>query len=104
MATYFFRYSGSQERKEVHEMKTKLKESLGEKEALYSLLVNAFKRTLGMGKGNSAERLTEDREQTETLNPHTYIIANQRLQEIETQKAMIASLARHEKWKAGGPV
>ena len=85
-------------------MKTKLKESLGEKEALYNLIVNSFKRTLGMSRANSADRSTDDEEQTRTLNPQAYIISNQRLQEIETQKAMIASLSRHDKWKAGGPV
>ena len=84
-------------------MKTKLKESLGEKEALYNLIVNSFKRTLGMSR-DSADRSTEDQEQTKTLNLQAYIIANRRLHEVETEKAMIASLSRHDKWKAGGPV
>lgn len=33
-----------------------------------------------------------------------YIIASQRLQEIEHYKAIAISLSRHERWKAGGPL
>lgn len=35
--------------------------------------------------------------------PRTYLLANRRAVEIETEKAMLISLSRYEKWKAGGP-
>jgi hypothetical protein len=39
----------------------------------------------------------------ESYNLQARLVANSRMHEIESQKAMIISLSRHEKWKAGGP-
>jgi len=33
-----------------------------------------------------------------------YTSSQQRMHEIDTQKAIIISLSRHERWKAGGPL
>jgi len=33
-----------------------------------------------------------------------YTSSKERMYEIETQKAIIISLSRHDKWKAGGPL
>ncbi len=38
-----------------------------------------------------------------TLNVQAYILANQRMHEIDATKAMAVSMSHHEKWKAGGP-
>ena len=39
-----------------------------------------------------------------SLNLQAYTLAKQRMREIESQKAMLISISRHEKWKAGGPL
>jgi hypothetical protein len=39
-----------------------------------------------------------------SLNLQAYTLARQRMHEIETQKAMVVSILRYEKWKAGGPL
>jgi len=59
------------------------------------------------GSGNGAFDLSQsnanqDQRQPETLNPDAYILSNQRMRELETQKAFVISLSRHERWKAGG--
>ena len=41
--------------------------------------------------------------QPESCNLQVQVVADSRMHEIESQKAMIMSLSRHEKWKAGGP-
>lgn len=39
------------------------------------------------------------------VNPQAYLLAKQRMQEIETQKAIAISESRHPRWKgAGGPL
>jgi len=38
------------------------------------------------------------------FNFEAYKSSKQRMLEIDTQKAIIISLSRHEKWKAGGPL
>jgi hypothetical protein len=38
------------------------------------------------------------------FNVRAYLIAKQRMHEVETEKAMILKELRHENWKAGGPV
>lgn len=38
-----------------------------------------------------------------SFTPQAYILAKQRVHEIETQKAMMVLLSRHNSWKAGGP-
>ena len=43
-------------------------------------------------------------EQYMGYNTQGYAVADQRMHEIEAQKAMIAHEMRHESWKAGGPV
>ena len=67
-----------------------------------------FRLFRGVGKGhfNASPRTDadEDLRQPNSLNVQAYIIANQRKHEIETQKAIVASLSRHERWKAGGPL
>jgi len=39
-----------------------------------------------------------------SLNLQAYTLAKQRMHEIESQKAILISISRHEKWKAGGPL
>jgi len=47
--------------------------------------------------------LAEDRATRKTFNVQAYLISKQRMHEIETEKAMVLSALRHERWKAGGP-
>lgn len=42
--------------------------------------------------------------QPRTFNLQVYILAKQRMHEIEGKKAMAILLSRHERWKAGGPL
>ncbi len=42
--------------------------------------------------------------QPRTFNTQAYLLAKQRMHEIEGQKAMLILLSRHERWKAGGPL
>jgi hypothetical protein len=44
-----------------------------------------------------------ERKQPESYNLQAQFVADSRMREIESQKAMIISLSRHEMWKAGGP-
>ena len=44
----------------------------------------------------------ENLRQPNNFNVQTYIIADQRKHEIETQKAFVIALSRHERGKAGG--
>ncbi len=46
----------------------------------------------------------EDVEEPNSFNTQAYLLAKQRMHEIEGQKAMLIALSRHERWKAGGPV
>ena len=61
------------------------------------------------GSGNgvfdpSQSNANQDQRQSETFNVEAYRISNQRTCELETQKAFVISLSRHERWKAGGPL
>jgi len=53
---------------------------------------------------SSCTDLNENPRQPETLNSDAYILSNQRMHELETQKAFVTSLSRHDRWKAGGPL
>ncbi|MDH5375536.1 MAG: hypothetical protein OEZ21_03635 [Candidatus Bathyarchaeota archaeon] len=46
--------------------------------------------------------INEDREQTKTFNSNAYVLAKNRMHEIEAQKAMVLFESRHDKWKSGG--
>lgn len=61
-------------------------------------------RAIGKRDLNASSDANEDLTQPKSLNPQTYIIAKQRMHEIETQKAMVIHELRHELWKAGGPL
>ena len=41
--------------------------------------------------------------QPKNFNLQAYIIAKQRMHEVEAEKAMLFSLMRHDTWKPGGP-
>ena len=43
----------------------------------------------------------EDRQQS--VNVQALIVEKQRAHEIETEKAMLTSVARHQRWNTGGP-
>ena len=45
----------------------------------------------------------QDQGPPKSINPQAYIIANQRMHEIETEKAFVTKVSRHDSWKAGGP-
>ncbi len=47
---------------------------------------------------------SEDLGQSHTFNLQAHIASNQRLHEIETERAMMLHQLRHERWKAGGPL
>ena len=55
-------------------------------------------------KASSTTDADEDLRQPNSFNVQAYVIADHRKNEIESQKAMMISLSRHERWKAGGPV
>jgi hypothetical protein len=46
----------------------------------------------------------EDREQTKTFSSGGHVLAENRMHEVETLKAMVVLQSRHECWKAGGPL
>jgi len=54
--------------------------------------------------GSSYADLGENPRQLETFNSDAYMVSNQRMLELETQKAFVTSLSRHDRWKAGGPL
>jgi len=61
-------------------------------------------RGIGMRDLNASSDANEDLRQPNSFNPQAYIIAKQRMHEIEGQKAMIIHESRHHTWKAGGPL
>jgi len=61
-------------------------------------------RAIGKRGLNAPSDANEDLKQPNSFNLQAYIIAKQRMHEIEGQKAMIIHELRHEFWKAGGPV
>jgi hypothetical protein len=85
-------------------METKLKEMLVEMDSLYRLLVDSFRRALGTSHEASVDGAGQDVGDVEPVSPQAYLLANRRLQEIETEKAMAIAESRHDKWKAGGPL
>ena len=58
-------------------------------------------RSLGMKDLNASLNAGEEPIQQSV---ETFINTNKRKHEVETQKAMLISLSRHDVWKAGGPV
>jgi len=74
-----------------------------------SLVVKVF-RLFGMKIGSNEEEPLGSNgdvprhmsKQPKPFNIQAYRLGNQRLHEIESMKATIISLSRHEKWKAGG--
>lgn len=77
-------------------------------QSLGRLAGNVRRLLRGVGKGDfSASSYTdadEDPKQPKTFNLQAHISGKRRMHEIETQKALLTSLSRHERWKAGGPV
>lgn len=53
--------------------------------------------------GSSSIYTSQGLRQSNTFNPQAYMVANQRMHEIETQKAMATIVSRHQSGKAGGP-
>ena len=77
-----------------------LGERLGSpRDKVFSLIRAIGKRDLG-----ASSDADKDLIQPNSLNPQAYIIAKQRMHEIEGEKAMILHELRHDFWKAGGPV
>ncbi len=46
----------------------------------------------------------QDKRKQSDLLPEAYMLANNRMHEIDAEKAMALVLTRHERWKAGGPL
>ena len=46
----------------------------------------------------------EDRDQTKAFSPTGHVLAENRIHEVETLKAMAVLQSRHDHWKAGGPL
>ena len=53
---------------------------------------------------NSLTNNSLARGKPKTFNLQAYVLAKQRMHELEGQKAMVILLSRHERWKAGGPL
>ena len=78
-----------------------LGERLGSTEEGVFKVFNSI-RALGIRGVNAS---SDDKE--ESIRPKSaeaFIIASRRKNEVETQKAMLASMSRHDRWKAGGPL
>lgn len=54
--------------------------------------------------GISSPGLESETRERSGFNVQAYIVGKQRMHEIENEKAMLISVSRHERWKAGGPV
>ena len=71
------------------------------------LKVSNLVRSIGNGRfgvsshTNAGEELTQS---NATNAARARMRVNKRKHEVETQKAMLISLSRHDRWKAGGPV
>jgi len=79
----------------------------GLKERLGSTKVGVFKafniiRAVGIKSVNASSDPKE--EPTPLKRVEAFIIESKHTNEVETQKAMVIFLSRHERWKAGGPV
>jgi len=74
-------------------------------------LLRSVLRALGMDKSfkshltaSAPTDADEDLRQPYNFNVQAHIIAGHRKHELESQKAMMVSLSRHDRWKAGGPL
>jgi hypothetical protein len=59
-------------------------------------------RAIGIRDVNASSDAKE--EPIQQKSAEAFIVANRYKHEIETQKAMLIALSRHNRWKAGGPV
>ena len=59
-------------------------------------------RAIGLGDLYTSSDAKE--EPIRLRSARAFVIENRRKHEVETQKAMLTSLSRHDRWKAGGPV
>jgi len=53
---------------------------------------------------SSRTTANHDLSQLNTFSTQAYILGKQRMHEIDTQKATVIVVSRHERWKAGGQV
>ncbi len=86
--------------------KSDLNKMFSSKRTFYNQLTTLFKsalRIMGDKYRTASHSQVSMEEPLDTFNCKAYILAKQRMYEIETQKAMLISLSRHDKWKAGGP-
>lgn len=88
--------------------KSYLEKSDISKKTFIDQMVTSFKKVLRITRDEPDSVLNlqvSTRELSDSsLNLQAYILAKQRMLEIETQKAMSVLIGRHEKWKAGGPL
>jgi len=63
-----------------------------------------FSSIRAIGIGNLDTSSDAEKEPIQLKSAEAFIIENRRKHEVETQKAMLASMSRHDRWKAGGPV
>jgi len=62
-------------------------------------------RSSGKREVCASSRVYADQEpQSNSYNVQAHMLSNQRAHEIESQKAMLISMSRHDTWKAGGPL
>jgi len=92
----------------VIEMEGKMFEIKGKFGSAKQNVFKVFRLIRGIGKGDlsASSYMDADKEpqQPKTSNVQAYLTGKRRMHEIETQKAMIIVLSRHNRWKAGGPV
>jgi len=71
-------------------------------------VLKMFRLIHGSGKDDlNASSCTDENEDlgySNIYSPQSYLVAKQRMYEIEVQKAMAILESRHQRWKAGGPV
>jgi len=80
------------------------------RKSISNQLIQSFRRALGIYRdasdstSTSTLQVSTEKLSDTYLNCWNYILASQRMHEIETQKAMAILMSRHERWKgAGGP-
>jgi len=72
-----------------------------------TMTLKGFRRSRNSGRNVSvaSSYMHKNQDQwSEAPNPQVYLLTKQRISEVETQKAIVTSLSRHERWRVGGPL
>ncbi len=67
-------------------------------------LPEAFKSQVELGPDSSSYSIESETKLRKISSPEVNALSKRRMHEVETQRAFVMALSRHERWKGGGPI